>query len=188
MQLDRLEAFHKALGDKNRLRIVAILQRGARAGGELAEQLQLKHATVSHHLHKLKDVGLVYQRRDRNTIYYHLHERRLEQMAVSVTKIGLRTDPELFVSEEEKAAVLQSFLHPDGTVKALPAKHKKRLVVLAYLSEQLTEKTYTEAEMNQVLAAWYEDTASLRRELIMNHFFYREKGYYERNPKEMWVI
>ncbi|WP_444683908.1 metalloregulator ArsR/SmtB family transcription factor [Alkalicoccus luteus] len=187
MQLDRLEAFHKALGDKNRLRIIAILQHGAKAGSDLAEQLFLKHATVSHHLHKLKDIGLVYQRRDRNTIYYHLHEKRLKDMSSAVTLIGLRADTDLVADKNEKTSVLDNFVQCDGTIKALPAKQKKRLIVLAYVAETLTEATYSESEMNEELLKFHSDTATLRRELIMNHFFYREKNYYERNPREMWM-
>ncbi len=54
-----LVAFFKALADANRLKIVGLLARQPYSVEELAALLDLKPSTVSHHLSRLAEVGLV---------------------------------------------------------------------------------------------------------------------------------
>ena len=54
-----LLAFFKALADANRLRIIGILANQSGTVERLAEQLGLSEATVSHHLNRLAEIGLV---------------------------------------------------------------------------------------------------------------------------------
>ena len=56
---EELVTFFKALADKNRLKIVGLLAEKSYSVEELATLLGLKPPTVSHHLAKLVDVGLV---------------------------------------------------------------------------------------------------------------------------------
>ncbi|HHT28563.1 MAG TPA: winged helix-turn-helix transcriptional regulator [Firmicutes bacterium] len=49
----------KALGDENRLRILAALDDRAHCVCELARQLGMPQPTLSHHLKILRDTGLV---------------------------------------------------------------------------------------------------------------------------------
>ncbi|NJL95437.1 MAG: winged helix-turn-helix transcriptional regulator [Anaerolineae bacterium] len=49
----------KALADESRLRILVLLCQAERSVGELAELLDLKEPTISHHLARLRQVGLV---------------------------------------------------------------------------------------------------------------------------------
>ena len=63
---------------------------------------------------------------------------------------------------------LRPFLDSDGRLTALPAKHKKKLLALWYLSERIEAgRTYTELEINDLLNEWtlFRDPATLRREL-----------------------
>ena len=57
--LDQLEKVMKALADKNRLRIVKMLQKESMCVCEIREVLVLAQPTVSKHLKILKDAGLV---------------------------------------------------------------------------------------------------------------------------------
>ena len=68
MQLNRIVAFHKALGDETRIRIIALLQHGPLHGQAIAGNLSLKPPTITHHMAKLREVGLINERRDKNTI------------------------------------------------------------------------------------------------------------------------
>jgi DNA-binding transcriptional ArsR family regulator len=52
-------AFFKALADANRLKIVGLLAQRPYSGEELAALLGLKPSTISHHLSRLAQVGLV---------------------------------------------------------------------------------------------------------------------------------
>lgn len=45
---------------------------------------------------------------------------------------------------------------------------------------------YEEKELNEYLKKFHDDYATLRRELIMNHYMYRKDNQYEMNPKELW--
>lgn len=64
---------------------------------------------------------------------------------------------------------LQAFLNADMRLKAIPAKNRKKLTALHYLSGKFEAgRQYTEAEVNEILDDWTEfhDPATLRRELF----------------------
>lgn len=65
MQLNRLVAFHKTMGDPTRIRIVYLLSKGPLHGQAIAGKLGLTPPTITHHLHKLRDINLVYTRREK---------------------------------------------------------------------------------------------------------------------------
>lgn len=189
MQLDRLITFHKTLGDKTRLRIIALLHSGPLHGQAIAGKLALTPATISHHLTKLRDCGLVYERRDKNTIYYHLDQKKLLQMSQAVIKMGDETMDKQLVTVEEKNKVLQNFFTSDGKIKTLPAQRKKKLIILDYLARKLEKgRLYEEKELNEFIKQFHEDFATIRREFIMCYFMTRENNKYELNPEEMWKV
>ena len=61
--LRELRAFHKALADVNRLRIVRRLADGEASMAELIAHVGLSQPLVSHHLKRLRVAGLVETRR-----------------------------------------------------------------------------------------------------------------------------
>lgn len=60
----------KALGDPTRIRILYLLAQRECSVTEIAETLNLKQSTISHHLAVLKNLRLVKFRREGTTIYY----------------------------------------------------------------------------------------------------------------------
>ncbi|MDH5242988.1 MAG: metalloregulator ArsR/SmtB family transcription factor [Chloroflexota bacterium] len=62
-ELRELRAFHKALADVNRLRIVRRLADGEASVAELIAHVGLSQPLVSHHLKRLRTAGLVNTRR-----------------------------------------------------------------------------------------------------------------------------
>lgn len=63
---------------------------------------------------------------------------------------------------------LKFFLNEKGQLTALPAKRKKMLLALYYLSQKLEAgRQYTEGEINDLLNNWttFRDPATLRRSL-----------------------
>jgi hypothetical protein len=189
MQLDRLVNFHKAVGDVTRIRIIALLKNGPLHGQALAGKLGVTPPTITHHMMKLREADLIYERRDKNTIYFYLNEKSLSLQAQAILKIG-EAPPSLEDEGErakQKAAVQQNFFAKDGTLKHLPAKRKKKLIVLEQLIKGLEpHRKYTEKEINDYIQKYHEDFATIRREFIMHHYMYRENGIYELNPPEMW--
>jgi DNA-binding transcriptional ArsR family regulator len=81
MQLNRLVSFYKTMGDPTRIRIVFLLAKGPLHGQAIAGKLGLTPPTITHHLNKLRDINLVYQRRDKNTVYFYLNESVLKQQS-----------------------------------------------------------------------------------------------------------
>lgn len=77
--------------------------------------------------------------------------------------------------------VLRAFLEPDGRLRAIPARHAKRLVVLDHLAQRFEPGCrYPETEVNRRLRAFHDDVAALRRYLIEDGFLDRESGEYWR--------
>jgi hypothetical protein len=191
MQLNKIVEFHKALGDLTRVRIIALLQQGPLNGQTIAEKLGLKPPTITHHIAKLREVGLIKERRDKNTIYFTLNTKILEMSAKSILTVGTGGDSklEMSVTEGERSAIINNFFTKDGKLKNYPAQRKKKLVVLAHIVKGLKfGKVYQEKEVNEYLIQFHEDYATLRRELIMCQYMYRENNQYELNPIELWWL
>ena len=62
----------RALGDRNRLRVLAALASRPACVGELVRALKLKQPNLSRHLKVLEAAGLVTPRRDGPWVVYHL--------------------------------------------------------------------------------------------------------------------
>ena len=65
-----LEKLFLALGDKTRLRLLALMADGEVSVGFLAERLGESQPKVSRHVAYLRNAGVVYTRRDGKWIYY----------------------------------------------------------------------------------------------------------------------
>lgn len=86
--------------------------------------------------------------------------------------------------EIEEEIVLRNFL-VDGRLRSIPARQKKKEVVLRFLIQQFElERIYTESEVNSVLASYHEDFASLRRYLVDTDLLQRENSMYWRPTAE----
>jgi biotin operon repressor len=191
MQLNKIVDFHKALGDLTRLRIIALLQQGPLHGQAIAGKLGLKAPTITHHMAKLREIGLIKERRDKNTIYFSLNTKILEMNAKAILTVGTggEANMEMSVTAEERESIISNFFTKDGKLKNYPAQRKKKLVVLEHMVKGLKfGKVYQEKEINEFLKQFHEDYATLRRELIMCQFMYRENNQYELNPVELWWL
>jgi ArsR family transcriptional regulator len=72
--LDRLEEVFRALADRTRLRILALLGSGETCVCEIHESLNLPQPTVSRHLAYLRNAGLVVGRKQGLWVHYRLAE------------------------------------------------------------------------------------------------------------------
>lgn len=64
----------KALGDKNRLRLVNILSYAELCVCEIEVMLELNQSNISRHLKKLKDAGIISASKDAQWIHYRLSD------------------------------------------------------------------------------------------------------------------
>lgn len=173
--------FYKAMADRSRLEIVGLLSRRPVSVGELAELLDLREATVSHHLSRLREVGLVDVAVDGTTRRYSLDSTRLDQMSRAI--LASRTE-DVARAEEHDAAVMRSFVDGDRLLE-IPAKRSKRDVILHWLVQRFPpEERMGESEVNDLIARSHEDTAWLRRELVGAGLLRRQRGTYWRPGAE----
>ncbi|MBT2683621.1 metalloregulator ArsR/SmtB family transcription factor [Bacillus sp. ISL-37] len=191
MQLDKIVAFHKAMGDPTRIRIVALLANGPLHGQAIAGKLGLTPPTITHHIKKLRDINVIFERRDKNTIYFHLNESLIKQQAKTLGKLIEKKEGEveaMIQQNIERQKVIENFFTKDGKLKNIPAQRKKKLMVFEYMVRGLKAgKKYPEKELNEYITKFHEDYATIRREFIINHYMYRENAIYELNPEEMWA-
>ncbi|RPI33390.1 MAG: DUF2087 domain-containing protein [Chloroflexota bacterium] len=187
-QQEPILAMLKALADESRLHLLRLLNEGEYSVGELARQIDLGEPTVSHHLARLREVGLVSLRMAGNQRYYRVNDAGLaqfKQLAAIIERFPHR--PERAASDDQWIAalgwdetdqqVLRAYTH-NGRLTQLPGKQKKMLVILRWLATLFEpEKGYSEAEVNAVLKSVYEeDFVSLRRDLVDYGYLRRERG------------
>jgi hypothetical protein len=188
MQLNRLVEFHKTMGDATRLRILSLLSSGPLHGQAIAGKLGLTAPTITHHLKKLRDVNVVFERRDKNTIYFHLNHSVVRQHSEAIKQLIEGKESAVDGQMEEKQKIIANFFSKDGKLKNIPAQRKKKLMVFEHLIKGLDNgRKYEEKELNQYIQQFHEDYATIRREFIINQYMYRENGIYELNPVEMWA-
>jgi hypothetical protein len=185
-------AYHKALADPTRIRILFLLKNGPLHGQALAGKLGVSAPTITHHMAKLRETALVREMRQKNTIYFELDRGFLEQNAQALVR-ALREDTsgqeEAGVNTEHlEQSVLHHFFNKDGTLKQIPAQRKRKLIVFEHMLGGLEPGTkYSEQQINQHILRYHEDYCTIRREFIINHLMFREHGTYELNPREMWA-
>ncbi len=77
--------------------------------------------------------------------------------------------------------VVRSFIRDERLV-SIPARDKKRRVILRYLVERCfpEDRAYPEREVNQRLALYHPDVAALRRYLVESGLMTRAAGEYRR--------
>ncbi|HEY9529278.1 MAG TPA: metalloregulator ArsR/SmtB family transcription factor [Anaerolineales bacterium] len=175
---EELVTFFKALADKNRLKIVGLLAEKSYSVEELATLLDLKPPTVSHHLAKLVDVGLV---KSHSESYYNVYQ--LDQAMLKEKTRSMFSQQELstVISEVDADAydkkVIRDYARRDGSLKTLPAQQKKLEAILRYVVKSFViGKRYSEKQVNEILKRYHEDTATLRRELVGFGLMQREGG------------
>ena len=72
----------KALSNPVRREILNLQKAGRLSAGEIAGQIEMTGATISHHLSILKKADLITETREKNYIYYDLNASVLEEIMV----------------------------------------------------------------------------------------------------------
>lgn len=186
--------FFKALSDENRLKIIGYLSDEEYRVSDLADKLDLKEPTVSHHLSRLRELGLVNIRIDGNNRYYRLNPGQLEQMNGYLFQLQSFSPDSIQKEEDEKWIDAMDISAYDKQIlktcffnrrlKHLPRKEKKLMAVLRWLGSQFEKGViYTEPQVNDIIEQYHEDFAGLRRDLVDFGFLDRE-----RDGATYWVV
>jgi len=181
---EELVAFFKALADANRLKIVGLLAQQPYSVEQLAAILHLRPSTVSHHLSKLSDVGLVSAKADSYYNVYQLEEEKLQQTRLLFSQQDLAAVVEDVDLDAYERKVVEDYSLPDGRLKTIPSQRKKLEAVLGYVTKSFEPGVhYSEKQVNEILARFHDDTATLRRELVGYGLMDREGG-----GREYWRV
>jgi hypothetical protein len=184
MEHDKLQQsleFFKVLADEHRLKLLGLLAHEEYSVDELATLLDLRPPTVSHHLAKLKAVGLVEMHTAGNTHLYQLNTRALQEankLLLSPDRMASLVD-DIGWDEWERRVLRDLF---DGErLRVVPSNAKKRSIVLKWLANQFVDGVrYPESEVNEILKRHHPDWAYWRRELVGAGLLAREQGIYWR--------
>ncbi len=175
---EELVTFFKALSDANRLKIIGLLAQQPYSVEELAALLDLKASTVSHHLSKLSQIGLVSAKADSYYNVYRLDEKALEAKSRSIfSQENLAASVADVDADAYDNKVVGDYVRKDGSLKTIPAQLKKLQAILRYVVKAFkVGKRYSEKQVNEILRGYHEDTASLRRDLVGFGLMKREGG------------
>jgi biotin operon repressor len=184
MKLEERADFFKALGHPTRLLILHLARIKPRHGEELAAILKLNPATISHHLNKLADAGLLTAKKEQ---YYQMYSpvegimnRTLEELA----RVDGGSSEGNMETDAYRSKVLQAFFK-HGRLTQIPSQRKKRQVVLEKLLEEFEpERDYHDLEVNRILLEFHDDVATIRREFVMTGLMDRTRNTYRRPAPE----
>jgi len=158
----------KALADEKRIRIVALISARPLSVEEIASAVDLTPATVSHHLALLREAGLVEAAHEQYYTVYRFRQQPLLDALRTIAEAPPAAELDADLAKYDQK-VLRDYL-VDGKLKTIPTQRKKRDVILRHLVEQFEPgHVYSEKEVNQILVAYHDDVATLRRELVQDN-------------------
>lgn len=185
MDMDQAIKTFKALSDGSRLRILSSLMEAPKYVEIIAERLELAPSTVSFHLKKLEEADLVTKEKDQYYINYSINRGIFDRpLKYWINPEHHATDAESLREATYRQKVLDTFIKYHKLV-SIPVQRKKRLIILEHLVDAFdVTRQYTEKEVNLIIAAYHDDFATLRRELINEKLLMRENGIYWRTQKD----
>ena len=130
------------------------------------------------HLARLAEAELVTSRAESYYSVYQLDKKVLEEKSRTIfSNEELSTVAAEVDADAYDAKVIRDFTKRDGSLKTIPAQQKKLEAILRYVVKSFDMgKRYSEKRVNEILAQYHEDTATLRRELVGYGLMKREGG------------
>ncbi|MBU5591524.1 metalloregulator ArsR/SmtB family transcription factor [Clostridium sp. MSJ-4] len=178
-KLDPISLF-KCLSDKSRLLIINNLLKEPMYVELLSERLALAPSTVSFHLKKLEEAGIVYSKKEQYYVVYSVNKKifkiSLEELIKSdISNKNIEKERE----EQYRKKVIEAFFEY-GSLKSIPVQQKKKRIVLEEIAKKFEENMqYTEREVNIIIADYHEDFCTIRRDMVAEKLLERENGIYK---------
>ena len=171
----------KSLSDLSRLRIVQSLTQGEMYTELLAERLDLTPSTVSFHMKKLEDAGIVLSRKEQYYTVYSLDRDLLEESLLHVAASEAdQADEQREREMRYRRKVIASFFEY-GKLRSIPVQRKKKLICLEVIAENLVPgREYSEKELNAIIIPFHDDYCTIRRDMISEGILRREGNRYVR--------
>ena len=174
-------ALFKCLADRSRLQILKSLSMEDMYVERLAERLGLTPPTISFHLKKLSDAGAVHSYK---TQYYTMYALEKSIFMTSILDLIQEKSDEADLQRQRDEAyrkkVIDAFFEY-GKLKAIPTQKKKERIVLEEMVKTFEHgRLYSEREINIILADFYDDFCTLRRDMIGEKLLARDHQTYWR--------
>lgn len=171
----------KCLSDKSRLQILKSLAIEDMYVERLAERLGITAPTVSFHLKKLADAGAVTAYKSQYYMMYSLKKELFETRILDILRE--RSDEDAVQAQRDadyRKRVIDTFFEY-GKLKAIPAQRKKERIILDEIVKAFAfDRIYSEREVNILLADYYDDFCTLRRDMMSEKLLARDAGGYWR--------
>ncbi|WP_437737212.1 metalloregulator ArsR/SmtB family transcription factor [Sorangium sp. So ce1335] len=169
----------KALADASRLQVVSALLGRPHCAEELAERLGRSASTVSFHLRKLDEAGLVTKRK---TQYYQVYALRDDLLRLTLKELvalpSASDGPAQRRAERSKNQVLRAYFRGGVLVQMPKQWRKRRLVLEQFVGRFEAGRCYREQEVNEIIHALYPDHCTIRRMLIDEGYMARDGQIY----------
>ena len=171
----------KCLADKSRLQILKSLAMEDKYVERLAERLGISAPTVSFHLKKLADAGAVTSYKSQ---YYMMYSLNKDIFDTSMLEIIREKSDEAEIQAQRDAEyrkkVIDAFFEY-GKLKSIPSQRKKERIVLEVIADAFEyDRVYTEREVNVIIADFFDDFCTIRRDMVAENLLDRDAGRYWR--------
>ena len=177
-EVEAIQLF-KCLADKSRLMILKFLCEEPMYVERMASRLGITAPTVSFHLKKLMEAGIVCATKDQYYTMYSINENLLTSRIIDIIKEESSEKQEVNLREEKyRKKVIESFFEY-GKLKSIPVQRKKEQIILEEIAKSFEAgKRYTEREVNIIIADYNDDFCTIRRDMISFGIFAREGSEY----------
>lgn len=181
MTTDECARIFKCLSDKSRLSIVAGLMKGDTYAELIAERVGLTASTVSFHMKKLEEAGIVEARREQYYTVYSLNKKLIEKKLCDLVSAEAEEEKQQAEREAEYRRRVISTFFENGKLKQIPAQRKKKTICYEEIVKKFEfGRIYSEKELSELIAEINEDYCSIRRDMLGEGLLRREGTQYER--------
>ena len=149
--------FLSVLADSTRLNIVGLLAQRPRSGDELATILGTKPPTISHHIARLEDAGLVSATAQQYYKIYALNPAVLGEYAGALTPANLanRVSQDEAIDANAYAAKILSRWLRDDRLQGIPRKLQHQRAVYAWLTDKFAQDVrYDSDQVGELVEQW----------------------------------
>jgi len=146
---------------------------------EVASALGVADSTIRNHKYKLRE------KEKQAKVFLAMMELLSEQTQKEISRLegsvlqdahnsATMVDDRYNITDKEVESIRKNYFNDKGGLKSIPAREKKKLVVLSEIVKNfLPGKQYEEKELNRILKRIYDDNAAIRRALIEYGFMDR---------------
>ncbi len=188
-ELSTVVTLFKGLADPTRLRMVAAMVERPRCGQDLAAEIGIAPATVSHHLKVLERAGLLVETRQPPYVFYQVDLEAMQRaMRAVTTPKRVKQLASTAAVDDDTRDVLRAFFE-GPRLRALPVQRRKKEIVLEELLRRIPRrKEYEETELSRFIEVVFDDYCAVRREWIMAGYMTREHHVYKLAERGRAVI